>query len=112
LLDAVNRSQFLQMGQTNGAMYGFVGVNAEVIPDFDDQQFALDLLEQKHLLIAPGVSFNVPYRNYFRVTTLPDAAMLKGVFSRIEELLAAQATTRRDAASARTTVVKAQGRFK
>ena len=63
-----------------------------VLTDFDDQRFALDLLEQKHVLIAPGVSFNVPYRNHFRVTTLPDAATLREVFGRIEELLAGYAT--------------------
>jgi alanine-synthesizing transaminase len=112
LLEAVRRSQFLQLRETNGAMYGFVGVNPEVIPDFDDQQFALDLLEQKHVLIAPGVSFNVPYRNHFRVTTLPDAGTLKAVFGRIEELLAAQAATPPKVSGERGTVVKAQGRFK
>ena len=68
-------------------MYAFVGVDTQQLPDFDDQQFALDLLEQKHVLVAPGVSFNVPYRNHFRVTNLPYAATLKDVFSRIEELL-------------------------
>ena len=58
-----------------------------VLPQFDDQQFALDLLEQKHVLVAPGVSFNVPYRNHFRITNLPDAATLREVFARTEELL-------------------------
>ena len=53
-------------------MYAFIGVRADVLPDFDDQAFAMDLLEQKHVLIAPGVSFNVPYRNYFRITNLPE----------------------------------------
>ena len=53
----------------------------------DDQRFAMDLLEQKHVLIAPGVSFNVPYRNHFRITNLPDAEVLRSVFQRIEELL-------------------------
>ena len=60
-----------------GAMYAFVGVDPQVLPDFDDQRFALDLLEQKHVLVAPGVSFNVPYRNHFRITNLPDAVTLK-----------------------------------
>ena len=69
-------------------MYAFVGVDTAELPDFDDQQFALDLLEQKHVLVAPGVSFNVPYRNHFRITNLPDAATLREVFARIEELLA------------------------
>jgi alanine-synthesizing transaminase len=73
-------------------MYAFVGVDTQALPDFDDQQFALDLLEQKHVLVAPGVSFNVPYRNRFRVTTLPDPATLRVVFARIEELLAGYAS--------------------
>jgi alanine-synthesizing transaminase len=93
-------------------MYGFVGVDPQVLPDFDDQRFALDLLEQKHVLVAPGVSFNVPYHNHFRVTTLPDANVLKVVFSRIEELLAAQAGAAAPPVGAQGTVLKAQTRFK
>ena len=77
--------------QPQGAMYAFVGVDPSLLPDFDDQQFALDLLEQKHVLVAPGVSFNVPYRNHFRITNLPDAATLRVVFQRIDELLAESA---------------------
>jgi alanine-synthesizing transaminase len=73
-------------------MYAFIGVDTSELPQFDDQQFALDLLEQKHVLVAPGVSFNVPYRNHFRVTTLPDAQTLRAVFGRIEELLSAYAS--------------------
>ncbi len=68
-------------------MYAFVRVKTEELPDFDDQTFALDLLEQKHVLLAPGTSFNVPYRDHFRTTLLPDAALLKKVFVRIDELL-------------------------
>ncbi len=70
-----------------GAMYAFVGVQTESLPDFDDQQFALDLLEHKHVLVAPGTSFNVPYRNHFRITNLPEPQMIADVFGRMEELL-------------------------
>jgi len=91
ILAAVQRSRFLTLAPPQGSMYAFVGVNPLVLPDFDDQQFALDLLEQKHVLVAPGVSFNVPYRNHFRITNLPEAATLREVFTRIEELLAAYA---------------------
>jgi alanine-synthesizing transaminase len=62
-------------------------VRPDLLPDFDDQAFAMDLLEQKHVLIAPGVSFNVAYRNHFRITNLPEPAVLRTVFQRIEELL-------------------------
>jgi alanine-synthesizing transaminase len=87
ILQGVAASRFLKLEAPGGAMYAFPGVDRAVLPDFDDQQFALDLLEQKHVLIAPGVSFNVPYRNHFRITNLPDAATLREVFARIEELL-------------------------
>ena len=50
-------------------------------------EFALELLEQRHVLIAPGSSFNVSYRNHFRVTNLPDAQTLAQVFTRIEDQL-------------------------
>jgi len=96
-------------------MYAFVGVNPMVLPDFDDQRFALDLLEQQHVLIAPGVSFNVPYCNHFRITNLPDAATLREVFTRIEELLTSYAAlARRQSARGATarTVLRSASRFK
>ena len=40
---------------------------------FDDHAFALELLETEDVLVVPGSSFNVPYRNHFRVTLLPQA---------------------------------------
>ena len=68
-------------------MYAFPRVDTKKLPDFDDYQFAMDLLEHKHVLVAPGVSFNVPYRDHFRVTTLPDPAVIDEAMTRIEELL-------------------------
>jgi alanine-synthesizing transaminase len=110
IIDAVQASAYLTMARPDGAMYAFIGVDPRALPGFDDQQFALDLLEQQHVLVAPGVSFNVPYRNHFRVTTLPDAATLRVVFGRIEALLAAQAAHAPDGGRGR--VVEAQARFK
>ena len=110
ILTAVQNSRFLELAPPAGAMYGFVGVDTTDLPDFDDQRFALDLLEQKHVLVAPGVSFNVPYRNHFRLTNLPDAATLREVFARIEDLLGAYAALPRTGASG--TVVSAASRFK
>lgn len=95
IMEQVQASAYLRLRPPRGAMYAFVEVDAEKLPGFDDQEFGLDLLEQKHVLIAPGVSFNVPYRNHFRITNLPDAATLKIVFTRIEELLGAYSTALR-----------------
>jgi alanine-synthesizing transaminase len=94
ILDAVARSKYLKLVRPMGALYAFVEVREDALPDFDDQTFALDLLEKKHVLVAPGVSFNVAYRNAFRVTNLPEPQVLTTVFSRIDELLEAQAAER------------------
>ncbi|MBS0376990.1 MAG: aminotransferase class I/II-fold pyridoxal phosphate-dependent enzyme [Proteobacteria bacterium] len=94
ILAATRASRYLSLVAPGGAMYAFPGIRREVLPQFDDQQFALELLEQKHVLVAPGVSFNVPYRNHFRITNLPDAATLREVFVRIEDLLASYAAER------------------
>ena len=52
----------------------------------------------RRVLVVPGSSFNVPYRNHFRVTLLPDADTLREVFTRIDRLLARAAA--RDTAAA------------
>jgi len=87
IIDAVRDEPSLEVVAPAGALYAFVGVN-DSIAGFDDEAFALDLLERKHVLVAPGVSFNVPYKNHFRITNLPDAGQLQTVFARMAELLA------------------------
>ena len=87
ILDGVGASKYLQVRAPRGAIYAFVGVKDGVLPDFDDQQFAMDLLEHKHVLLAPGVSFNTSYKTHFRITNLPRAEVLNDVFRRVEELL-------------------------
>lgn len=96
IIDGVARSQYLQLRKPMGALYSFVEVRSELLPDFDDQSFALELLEKKHVLVAPGVSFNVPYRNAFRITNLPEPPIINTVFARIEEQLDSQAAARPD----------------
>jgi alanine-synthesizing transaminase len=91
ILDCVARSKYLRLARPMGALYSFVEVRREVLPQFDDQAFALELLENKHVLVAPGVSFNVAYKNCFRITNLPESQLLATVFTRIEELLDAKA---------------------
>ncbi|MFC1688151.1 aminotransferase class I/II-fold pyridoxal phosphate-dependent enzyme [Pseudomonadota bacterium] len=87
VIDGVAKSRYLEVRPPEGAMYAFPSVNCDRVPDFSDQAFALELLEKKHVLIAPGTSFNVPYRNHFRITTLPDERKMQVVFERMEEVL-------------------------
>lgn len=109
IVESVRKSKYLTLVEPRGAMYAFVGVDTAKLPAFNDQEFALDLLEQKHVLVAPGVSFNVPYANHFRVTNLPDATVLRDVFARMEELLAVYASSPRKTDA---NVLEAGSRFK
>jgi alanine-synthesizing transaminase len=95
VIDSVAASPYLSLVAPAGAMYAFIGVNKDRLPAFDDHQFAMDLLESKHVLVAPGTSFNVPYNNFFRITILPDAGVLKDVFHRIDSVLAGYASDQR-----------------
>jgi alanine-synthesizing transaminase len=87
IIESAKRSRFLSLVEPRGSMYAFLRVDTKLIPDFDDEAFALDLLEQQHVLIAPGSSFNTDYRDHFRITTLPTTDQLKDVFGRIETVL-------------------------
>lgn len=87
ILDGVASSKYLQVRAPKGAIYAFVGVKDGVLPQFDDQRFAMDLLEHKHVLLAPGTSFNTSYKTHFRITNLPTPEVLAEVFRRMEELL-------------------------
>jgi alanine-synthesizing transaminase len=91
VIDAVAASPYLDVVTPMGSMYAFIGVNTDVLPEFDDEGFALELLEQQHVLVAPGSSFNTPYRDHFRITTLPDEETLAEVFERMDEVLAQMA---------------------
>jgi len=90
VIDAVAKNPNLAMHAPQGALYAFIRVNSgnganEV--GFDDKAFALSLLEQRHVLIAPGSSFNVPYRDHFRITLLPEVRVLQTVFERLQDHL-------------------------
>ena len=87
IIDGVNNSKFMSLCEPDGAMYAFPAIDTSLFEAFDDQEFAMELLEKKHVLIAPGSSFNVPYRNHFRLTTLPTTRKMQTVFERIEEVL-------------------------
>jgi len=91
VIDAVAASPYLNVVTPMGSMYAFIGVNKDMLPEFDDERFALELLEQQHVLVAPGSSFNTPYRDHFRITTLPDEETLAQVFERMDEVLAQMA---------------------
>ena len=87
VLERVEESRFLSMHKPMGAMYAFIRLDDRFHGRLDDRGFALALLEDRHVLVAPGSSFNTPYSDHFRITTLPDVNTLNIVFDRIDSLL-------------------------
>lgn len=88
VIDCVEQSPYLDMVAPRGAMYAFIRLNDAVSATVSDREFAQRLLDEKHVLVAPGSSFNTTYTNHFRITTLPDSDTLHDVFARIDALLA------------------------
>jgi alanine-synthesizing transaminase len=96
VIEACAASAHLSLVAPAGALYAFPCVVGDAARNFDDHLFALDLLESEGVLVVPGSSFNVAYRNHFRVTLLPEADTIREVFRRIDALLGryAQAAAR------------------
>lgn len=87
LLKGIESSKFLDVHSPKGALYAFPRVRPDVLENFDDSRFAMELLEREKVLVVPGSSFNVKYRNHMRLTLLPDEDTMAEVFRRIERLL-------------------------
>ncbi len=87
IIERVAASPYLSLHAPRGAMYAFIRLDERFDDTLDDQSFAMELLDSMHVLVAPGSSFNTPYRNHFRITTLPDNDTLHTVFDRIDSLL-------------------------
>lgn len=104
-LEAINASHYLSVVAPAGALYAFPQIRAERIPVFDDNDFALRLLEEESVLVVPGSSFNAPDNRHFRMTLLPPAAQLREVFVRMERLLQRMAAEQLQPATAAQAVV-------
>ena len=87
VLDGVASSRFLDVVAPEGAIYAFPRVRSDGIANFDDNAFALRLLEEESVLLVPGTSFNVPNSRHMRLTLLPQPTQLREVFVRMERVL-------------------------
>ena len=93
VIDACAQSQFLDVVAPRGSLYAFPSIDTALLPQFDDEKFALDLLVSEGVLVVPGYGFNYAKRNHFRTTLLPLAPQMRDVFARIERVLERMAAT-------------------
>ncbi|MFD2515550.1 pyridoxal phosphate-dependent aminotransferase [Pontibacter locisalis] len=72
-----------------GAFYMFPKIDLNKFKVRDDQQFALDLLTEQHVLLVPGTGFNYPQHDHFRVVYLPEPVELSHTLDRLSTFLEA-----------------------
>lgn len=70
-----------------GALYAFPRLDPEVHEIHDDEQLALDLLNQEKILMVQGTGFNWPTPDHLRVVTLPWARDLSEALERFGNFL-------------------------
>ena len=69
------------------AFYIFPKLDTERFHITDDEQFALDLLREKKVLVVNGSGFNWPNPDHFRIVYLPDVELLKTATDRLADFL-------------------------
>jgi alanine-synthesizing transaminase len=70
-----------------GALYCFPRLDPDVYPIEDDQQFVIELLRAKKILVTHGTGFNWFQPDHFRLVALPEAEVLTEAIGRIAEFL-------------------------
>jgi alanine-synthesizing transaminase len=70
-----------------GAFYCFPRLDPQVYPIRDDEQFVIDLLRAKKILVTHGTGFNWPEPDHFRLVTLPNVLDLQDAIGRIASFL-------------------------
>ncbi len=76
--------------EPRGALYCFPRLDPDVYHIKDDEQFVIDLLRAKKILVTHGTGFNWFEPDHFRLVTLPDLDTLTEAIGRIGDFLATQ----------------------
>ena len=89
IYNALNDIPGVSAVKPDAAFYIFPKLDIERFGIKDDEQFALDFLRQKHVLIVQGSGFNWGQPDHFRIVYLPNLEDLKIATRRLREFLAA-----------------------
>ena len=77
ICDALNSIPGISVKKPKAAFYVFPKIDTAKFNITDDNQFALDFLRQKRVLIVPGCGFHWPEPDHFRIVYLPRVPILK-----------------------------------
>ena len=69
------------------AFYIFPKIDTEKFNIHNDEQFALDFLHEKQVLLVPGKGFNWNCPDHFRVVYLPNVRQLEKAMDKLKDFL-------------------------
>lgn len=84
---ALNDIPGISAVKPKAAFYIFPKVDVKKFNILDDNQFALDFLRQKRVLIVPGSGFNWKEPDHFRLVYLPRVAVLEEATGKLADFL-------------------------
>ena len=84
---AINDIPGLSAVKPKAAFYIFPKVDVKKFNILDDQQFALDFLREKRVLIVPGSGFNWKQPDHFRLVYLPRIEVLSEATDKLADFL-------------------------
>ncbi len=83
----INSIEGLSCVRPKGAMYLFPKIDTGLFGIKDDEQFVLDLLMAKHILIVHGKAFNWSEPDHFRLVFLPHMETLESALDNLADFL-------------------------
>ena len=86
--EALNDIDGITAVKPKAAFYIFPKIDVKKFNITDDEQFALDLLHEKHILITRGGGFNWPESDHFRIVYLPRMGVLREAMTDLADFFA------------------------
>lgn len=87
IYDLLNSIPGITAKKPKAAFYIFPKIDIAKFNITDDNQFALDFLKEKHVLVVPGRSFNWEQPDHFRIVYLPRPSALKEATIKLRDFL-------------------------
>ncbi len=87
IYNALNSIPGISTTKPKAAFYIFPKIDTKKFNILDDEQFALDLLKDKHILVTHGGGFHWNQPDHFRIVYLPEVEVLREACGKLADFL-------------------------
>ena len=87
IYNALNSIPGISATKPKAAFYIFPKIDTKKFNILDDEQFALDLLKDKHILVTHGGGFHWNQPDHFRIVYLPEVEVLREACGKLDDFL-------------------------